>query len=411
LSEDTIVEILLLNSWAYEVAEGRRAEAADACRQALERWVQGGLTFSTGANGERLFDAIEVVNHLRWSGVAGADRFWRDHYVRSARRMALSDAPAEGPPNLNANPAAYRMQLRRDFAFDTPGAKVRLRAPTPLARPSLQDLKVVPYLQGGDVATDIAARREYLEARLLVPDAGRITVGADLTFVAAPRELDTAPLSAEETQLYLRKVEWPINVTPKIETLAEGLAADREAPLDVVGAFWDFMTDRLMYGMFNYSEAAEASIPELVLETGWYDCQAGSALLISLCRARGIPARMVSGHFLYPLAPTHHYWTEVWIEGRGWLPFDFFSWDLSDAGRDPAWRNVFAGAIDHRAVSQCFPTAFTGPMSVRFPAAWQMVVKGAAGGIEIAYFDTDTASQLYRERVAVERMGAAPPSP
>ena len=373
--------------------DGRRAEAADATLEALERWTQDGLGFATDASGARRFDAVVVVNHLRWSGVVGGDRYWLDHSVPTSRRLVSGGNLPAGGPAVNLAPAEFRMQLRRDFDLGARavGDKLRLRAPTPLARPSLRDLKVHSVLEGAEPA-EIVARNEYLEARCLVPESHAITLGADLAFVVTPDEVEDPQLSPEQTQLYLRKTEWPIGVTPRVETLAAELAADRGTPLEAVSAFWDFINDTLMYGMIHYSDAPAAGLPDWVLDHGWYDCQAGSALLISLCRAHGIPARMVSGHFLYPLAPTHHYWTEVWIEDRGWLPFDFFSWDLSNGGQDPAWRNVFAGQIDHRAVSQCFPTAFTGPMSVRLPAMWQMVVTGTETGIEIAYYDADTAS-------------------
>ena len=82
--------------------------------------------------------------------------------------------------------------------------------------------------------------------------------------------------------------------------------------------FWNFMLDELAIGVLHYDELDPAHPIDWVLESGWYDCQMGSALLIALCRVRGIPARMASGYFLYPASPTPHYWVEVWLD-HGWL--------------------------------------------------------------------------------------------
>jgi hypothetical protein len=165
------------------------------------------------------------------------------------------------------------------------------------------------------------------------------------------------------------------------------------------------MLDRMMCGAMRYSDLTGQAPVDWVLENGWCDCQLGAALLISLCRARGIPARLVGGHLLYRLAPTNHFWPEVWIDGQGWRPYDLLSWDLSQGGRDPDWRDRFAGQVDARIVTQRFPLAFTGPMSVRFPAAWQMVQsRSKDGGIDVGYRDVEQGSLIYNDHVVVVKL-------
>jgi hypothetical protein len=406
-----LIEVLLLAGWVFEVNEGRRVEAEAKTTEALNGWIDRGLGYSQDSDGRRYFDPVEVVNFLKWSGVAGHDRFWADHFVQTGRRLVedLRGARVGSDAAHAYGPARFRMSLRRDFELQgvPEGAKLRLRAPLPISGHGVRDLDVSPVVPA-ELHADVSARDERLEVKLAAPAWRPITIGAALAFTATAGAGGPDRLTPDQADLYLRKSEWPIGVTPRIEALAASLCAESQSPMDAVRAFWAYMIDELMYGMVRYSDAPQSGVGDWVLDTGWYDCQVGSALLASLCRARGIPARMVSGHFLYPLAPTHHYWVEVWIEGRGWLPFDFFSWELSEAGQDPAWRDIFAGSIDYRAVSQCFPLAFTGPMSARFPAAWQMVVSGTRSGIEIAYLDITDGSLIYCERVEVERLGPLP---
>jgi transglutaminase-like putative cysteine protease len=56
-------------------------------------------------------------------------------------------------------------------------------------------------------------------------------------------------------------------------------------------------------------------------------CQDFAHLLIALCRGVGLPARYVSGYLFDPDKPADailasHAWTEVYLEGRGWLGLD-----------------------------------------------------------------------------------------
>jgi hypothetical protein len=56
------------------------------------------------------------------------------------------------------------------------------------------------------------------------------------------------------------------------------------------------MIDELACGPVHYDQVTPATPCDWVLESGWYDCQLGSAFLVALARARGIPARIVGGY-------------------------------------------------------------------------------------------------------------------
>jgi transglutaminase-like putative cysteine protease len=56
-------------------------------------------------------------------------------------------------------------------------------------------------------------------------------------------------------------------------------------------------------------------------------CQDFAHLLIGLCRAIGLPARYISGYLFDASKPADavlasHAWTEVYLDGRGWLGLD-----------------------------------------------------------------------------------------
>lgn len=400
----SIIELLLLVSWACEVDAGDRRAAEVATAAALESWVGAGLGYRLGQDGQRLFDPVEVVNFLKWAGMAGRDRYWEDHFVETHRRFVSEFRTEE---DGRAGPRRFRVTLRRSFDLQpfAAGTTVRLRLPLPLAGTYLDDLVVTPILP--DVyARDAVLRDQCLELRLKVTEERSITIGAAFAFTAQDPVGRSAPLTAQEVALYCRKSEGLIRVTPRIEALAAALCGSGASAQAAVAAFWAFMMDELCSGMVRYGDVPADAPGDWVLDHGWYDCQLGSALLVSLCRARGIPARIVGGHCLYRVQPISHYWAEIWLDGIGWSPFDVICWDLSKAGRDPAWRNVFAGRMDYRLVTQCFPLVFTGPMSLRFPQAWHMIQVAAGGGVDTAYTDAEDGSLIYRDHAQVESLGA-----
>ena len=144
-----------------------------------------------------------------------------------------------------------------------------------------------------------------------------------------------------------------------------------------------------------------------VLDHGWIDCLLGSALLVSLCRAHGLPARLVGGHFLYPLGPTNHSWTEVWTRERGWTPIDLIGWDLSAGDADADWQGRFLGRIDRRLVVERPPRRITGPMSLRLPQAWRVLQAAANGALEISFVDAASGRAAFIDRVCVTPEPAA----
>jgi hypothetical protein len=160
------------------------------------------------------------------------------------------------------------------------------------------------------------------------------------------------------------------------------------------------MMDELICGAVHYDQIPAEGPCDWIVQTGWYDCQLGSALFVALCRARGIPARVIGGHVLYRRAPTNHYWVEVWLEEKGWTPFDFLSWDLSLGGRDLQWRDHFYGQIDNRMVTQVLPFEFTGAVGVALPNVWHILqtVKGSGVAISLGAVNTEP---LYSDIVSI----------
>jgi hypothetical protein len=410
IAEPEIVALLLLVSWAYEVEAGESEVARAATIDALDTWVGHGLGYRLGSGGVRYFDPVEVINFLKWAALTGGDRYWEDHFVKTHRGFVAEFQPGriEESSSTAGLPRRFRVRLRRSFDLQTfaDDATIRLRLPLPLASENLSDLQVTPELPETN-ESKLVLRDQCLEMRIKTPACRTITIGAEFAFTASTSAPRFAPLTPRESEIYLRKSEGLIRVTPRVEALAMELSALQPSAQGAAGAFWGYMMETLCSGMVRYSDVPAEAPGDWVLDNGWYDCQLGSALFVALCRARGIPARIVSGHCLYRVQPISHYWSEIWLDGLGWRPFDVICWDLSRGGLDRKWRDVFAGQIDYRLVTQIFPLTFTGPMSVHFPQAWHMIQTAAGAGVDTAYTNAEDGSLIYRDHVEVDDLGAA----
>ncbi len=369
-----MIEILLLHRWAIATLRDGCSDAATRTRAALERWIDLGLGFQRGDRGERYFDPVEVVNFMTLMGRHGRDRFWADHFVHPGQAL-VKEAAEMGLTK------SFNLTLRRRFNLQRfePGAQVRLRLPVPCTSAHVTDTVISPAIDPS-LSAKVHIDGGRMEVQLKTPAAKVVEIGVDVSFTATRDCINAEKLTPEEEDIYLRPSEGLVRVTSRVQDLAAALTGVMHKPGDIVRAFWAYMMDQLWCGAMHYDQLTAETACDWVLDHKWYDCQLGSALFVSLCRARGIPARMVSGNFLYRRAPMNYFWAEAWIDGCGWTGFDFVSWGLSFGGRDAAWRDHFFGKIDFRLVTQILPLTFTGPMSVRLPPAWHMVQTSMPGG-------------------------------
>jgi hypothetical protein len=414
IDEARAIEMLTAHGWRFDVAAGRRAAAEQAARAALNRCVVLGLPHRLSANGERLFDPAEMCNFIAWSQRRLGERTWEEQCVSGARRDLWQwhpdDVDCNRPPDLDALGARrFAITIRRTFNLEgrRPGERVRLRLPLPLEDASLSDLQV-QFLPSPDAPALTSFAPARLDALLAAPGGGQVCIGVRATFIARRTVPEPgAGLDPADTALYTRPSEGLIKISERVGDLAAQLAAREGDPLTLVRRFWTFMIDTLACGMIHYDALDPTRPLDWVLERGWYDCQVGSALLAALCRARKIPARLVTGYMLHVTMPAFHTWMEAWIEGLGWLPFDLESWELSVGGRDAAWRDHYFGQLDYRMVVERPPRLFGGLGAVRLPAAWHMLTAQNDRGATVWFEDLDTGALVYREDIEVENLGPA----
>lgn len=417
VAESAIIDYFLALGFPFEVRQDRLRQATQAAQTCLNRLIDLGLPFRQKDHGQCFFDPIEAINFMKWTGIHEGDPFWSDHYIPTARRHVLmqdSDwATGGAPPGAQDLPVrrfSLKVTRRFNLASFEPGQPVRLRMPLPLEKGALSKLQLgivsVPEIPG-----KISLIPGRLEARLEVPASQKVSLSYWAEFESRGSLGDGAisdirpALTADEASLYTQPMEGFIHVSPRVIDLAQQLAGHHATKRDAVLTIWDFVMDHLFFGMIHYHEINMAAPMDWLLDHVWSDCQLGSALMASLCRALKIPARICGGHKLYQLVPDQHFWLEVWLEDTGWTSFDIASWDIAAGGRDAGWRNYFRGAMDYRVTTECFPRTFAGAMSLRLPAQWHMMTALSENGLRNIFGDSTTGKKIYEDEIMVHPLG------
>jgi hypothetical protein len=414
VEEPRIVDLLSLRGWPAELHCGEAAAVRKAAQSALDGLVALGLAYRPAPSGQRMFDPVEVSNFVIWASRNRGDPTFERNFVASARRLVFESHNILGglgnPPALESlEDARYRVTLSRRFnlADHAPGKRIRLRLPMPIEGDGLTALRTV-FLPPSEVnvATTMAPGQINLTAQ--VPECGEITAGITATFFARSTPLPHAAkmLPEDERELYTRPVEGLIRVTDRIRRLAESIAGPEQRAEAAVERFWTHIINAFTCDAIRYDQLSQVDPLGTVLDTGIFDCRLGSALLIALCRARGIPAQMISGYMLNVAAPVFHTWLQVWIEGTGWIPVDSYCWGMTlDHTTNDGWRDFYLGRIDHRMVLEQFPRLFTGTGGLPLPPRWQILNYKAGNGVTTEFRSLDSGALVYSEHVEVERLG------
>ena len=166
----------------------------------------------------------------------------------------------------------------------------------------------------------------------------------------------TRPLTDEHRRAFameLRKDEKHMEVTPKFQKIADELAGNEQNPVLQARRFFDFVIEKSEH----YSKSG--STPKGLCLGDANECLAGTgdcctdqhALFIALCRARGIPCRLMYGSRLKPENagkehdPGYRCWPTFFAPDLGWVPLDISS---ADTGGDRA--GEWFGGLDENRV-------------------------------------------------------------
>lgn len=195
-----------------------------------------------------------------------------------------------------------------------------------------------------------------------------------------------APLP-EEARRYL-KASLHLPVEGAVRTRAEAIAQGQDAPVDRLRAVYDWVLAHAQR-RFDVAWCGLGDVPAM-LAAGEFcgKCVDINSLLVSLCRAAGLPARTVLGIRAAPsrfdpvlgavgdVTQALHTRAEVYLGGLGWVPVDpADALKLADAGAPETLRREVSAfllgaaegnwvAYNHARDFQLEPPAMGGPLNL-----------------------------------------------
>ena len=167
--------------------------------------------------------------------------------------------------------------------------------------------------------------------------------------------LKARPLTDEHRRAFaveLRKDEKHMDVTPALQKIADDLAKNEKNPVLQARKFFDFVIEKSdHYSKFSANPKGLCLGDAMECLVGTGDCCTDQhALFIALCRARGIPCRLMYGSRIKPENagkehdPGYRCWPAFFAPGLGWVPLDISSADTA-GDRAAEW---FGGLDENR---------------------------------------------------------------
>ena len=132
----------------------------------------------------------------------------------------------------------------------------------------------------------------------------------------------------------------PRGQNPKLEAIGRAWAAHLSPPERVVAARRWIQQQHLEYTLHPPTLPAQGGLDALLFQSRSGFCEHFASAFSALMRAAGVPARVVIGYqggewipanrwgrgYLDVRQSDAHAWSEVWLEGRGWVRIDPTAW-------------------------------------------------------------------------------------
>ena len=259
-------------------------------------------------NGSSEVQFIATTEDPSYWRVGAYDQYSNDTWTRTGTYTSYRDQiEPTGPIN---NTAEYHISLKRSAA-----ALPAPWQPANVSGPETQNLTVSS--QGGiHAASPLVAGTNY-------------TVRSYQTDVD-PRELAIARRTYPEA-IATRYTTLPNDTAARVVSLSNDLTTEAVTPGQAACAVEDWLAANKTYSRVPIEQSAGSPVETFLFEQERGNAKLMASSMALLLRAQDIPARYVTGYTAgekrgeetYAVHTVNaHAWTEVYISGTGWVPFD-----------------------------------------------------------------------------------------
>jgi hypothetical protein len=302
--------------------------AAWEASKALEgRVIDGQKRYFRNA-GRNLFRIDREAKKV-FEAVNGVTRDVEDVYLDTYNHDVIAAVRSTGE-NL-VKPVTFVIKYELTVKPDVVPAGETVRAWMPYPREDQNSMTDIQLLSASEsdfiIAPDEVEHKSiYMEK---TAEAGKPTVfsytfsftGYNEWYDFSPEDCKPYDTASDLYKTYTAERKTHIVFTDRIRTLADSLTAGETNPYLKARNIYRWIAETYPWASAREYSTLE-NIPMYVLENGHGDCGQVGLLLVTLCRAAGIPARWQSGWMLHPGAVNMHDWSEIYYEGIGWVPTD-----------------------------------------------------------------------------------------
>ena len=325
------------NKTAEDVLQVVNKYYPDANENDLEKWEKDGSLEYKVIDGTKLYFSRAAYNLFRINKEAKEQKQSVDGFQKDPLHVFLEDYI---PQVLNESANSYEslvkpVLLKLDYTVTVkpnevpPGEIVRCWLPFPREGHNRQvDIKLL----GVNVDEYIIADNNNQQRTLYVEKVTQkdqptifhmvlqVTKSAEINFI----EPDLVKAYNKESGLYktYTKERAPhIVFTDKIKELSGEIVGDEVNPYLTAKKIFTWISQNIPWaGAREYSTIE--NITEYCISRMHGDCGIKTLLFMTLCRYNGIPVKWQSGWMLHPGEVNLHDWSEIYLEGYGWVPVD-----------------------------------------------------------------------------------------
>jgi transglutaminase-like putative cysteine protease len=271
-------------------------------------------------------------------------------------------APAAAAPAPSETTYAVRHQLVvKDLPADAKRVRLWFWMPEDTPEQRVLDFRIVEAPEGVRITRDPTYGRLWIHADVPADAAKPPKVVTE--FRLARREVrgiadasKAGPITAEHRMAFARELrldEKHMEVTPEIRKIADEICGAETNPVVQARKCFDYVIGKSdHYSVYGPSPKGLCLGDAMECLAGTGDCCTDQhALFIALCRARGIPCRLIYGSRLNyanegkDYDPGYRCWPRFFAPGLGWVPVDVSAADSTKAGDGDRW---FGGLDDRR---------------------------------------------------------------
>lgn len=298
----------------------------------------------------------------RLAALAAATLLGAGVLVLGSSARAEEKAPAPAPQPLSETTYEVRHQLAvKDLPADAKQVRIWFWMPEDTPEQRVLDFRIVEAPPGVRITRDPTYGRSWIYAEVAADAARPPRIVTEFRLVRREvRGLADAskatPITAEHRLAFakeLRLDERHMEVTPEIRAIADELCGAETNPVLQARTCFDYVIGTSdHYSLFGPAPKGKCLGDAMECLAGTGDCCTDQhALFIALCRARGIPCRLIYGSRLNykneakDYDPGYRCWPRFFAPGLGWLPVDVSAADSTKDGDGDRW---FGGLDDRR---------------------------------------------------------------